>query len=227
MNSLSLPGRRIAVFDCEIKKRIEDCSKGWQSHDEMGISILCLFDYSTMRYRVFDDHNKEEALKILYGYDLVVGFNTVGFDWNLVKATWPGTPTLDLPTDRESLTVASDGRLSVDYDILREIWLSLGLNPNRFEPRTHGGYKLDDVAFDTIGMRKTYNGALAPVMFQEGRYADLVDYCLEDVRIEKTLFEFILNHGYVIRGGEVLQLDRPPVLAKLENGVNPSPQNAA
>lgn len=188
-------GKRIAVFDAEIKKRIEDCSKGWNSHDEMGISVLVIFDYATMRYRVFDDKNAGEACTILSTYDLVVGFNTVGFDWKLIKATWPGM----FPV----------GRTSKDFDILREIWIAKGLNPNKFEPSTHGGYKLDDVAFETIGMRKTANGALAPVMYQEGRFADLVDYCIEDVRIEKTLFEFAATYGYVIRGGRPIQLANP------------------
>jgi len=186
----SLHGKKIAVFDLEIKKRIEDCSKGWNSHDEMGISVLCLYDYLTGRYRVFDDANKDEALNILNNYDLVSGFNTVKFDWNVVNKSWPNGYT----------------RIGKDYDILREIWVSQGLDPDNFNGRTHGGYKLDDVAFDTIGMRKTANGALAPIMFQEGRFAELVDYCLEDVRIERTLFEFVVNNGYVIRNGQQISL---------------------
>ena len=190
---INLQGRKIAVFDCEIKKRIEDCSKGWQSHDEMGISVCVIFDYVTMRYRVFDDKNSAEALGILKGYDLVVGFNTVGFDWKLVNATWKSEAE----------------RRSKDFDVLREIWIALGLNPNKFEPRTHGGYKLDDVARETIGMSKTANGALAPIMFQESRIAELIDYCLEDVRIERTLFEFAATNGYVVRNGRAIQLAYP------------------
>lgn len=191
---MNLEGRKIAVFDAEIKKRIEDCSKGWQSHDEMGISVLVIFDYASMRYRIFDDKNAPEAIAILHSYDLVVGFNTVRFDWKLINATWG--------------TVVGE-RKSRDYDILREIWLAKGLNPNIFKPETHGGYKLEDVAFDTIQMRKTSNGALAPIMFQEGRFAELVDYCLEDVRIERTLFEFIITHGFCVRGNQVIQMDLP------------------
>lgn len=202
-------GHKIAVFDAEIKKRIEDCSKGWQSHDEMGISVLVIFDYTTMRYRVFDDKNAAEACAILSTYDLVVGFNTVGFDWKLIKATWPGMFPVKINPTKESVVVQPYGRTSKDFDILREIWLAKGLNPNRFEPSTHGGYKLDDVAYETIGMRKTANGALAPIMFQEGRYAELVDYCIEDVRIEKTLFEFAATYGYVMRGGRQIQLANP------------------
>ncbi len=203
---MNLEGKKIAVFDAEIKKRIEDCSQGWASHDEMGIIVLVIFDYSTMRYRVFDDTNAAEAVAILSTYDLVVGFNTVGFDWKLIRASWPKMFPVKLNPIPDGATVNSDGGISRNFDILREIWLSLGLDPNNFNPRTHGGYKLDDVAWDTIKMRKTANGALAPVMFQEGRHAELVDYCIEDVRIEKTLFEFIAQHGFCVRDGRVIEI---------------------
>jgi hypothetical protein len=208
---MNLEGKRIAVFDAEIKKRIEDCSNGWNSHDEMGISVLVIFDYATMRYRVFDDKNAQEAINLLFNYDLVVGFNTVGFDWKLIKASWPNEilartkQVQDAPGGGPPI-IDPYGRASHDFDVLREIWLSLGLNPDKFVPSTHGGYKLDDVAWDTIRMRKTANGALAPVMYQQGRIAELIDYCIEDVRIERTLFEFALKHGYVVRGNRAIPI---------------------
>src|SRR5436190_18595538 len=122
---IELNGRKIAVFDLEIKKPIETLSNGWQSHNEMGISCLCLYDYFTSRYRVFDDKSKDECLKILRGYDLVVGYNTVNFDWKVMNATWP-------------YMVLGETRNSKDFDILREIWKSKGLNPDIFVPQTHG-----------------------------------------------------------------------------------------
>ena len=176
-------GKKIAVFDLEIKKPIEECSRGWGSYDEMGISVLVLFDYREMRYRVFADENIQEALNILNLYDLVVGFNTVKFDWKVLNSTYH----------------YEKSRASKDFDILREIWLSLRLNPDVFNPATHGGYRLDDVAYETIGLRKSGNGAHAPYFYQQGRWAELIDYCLQDVKIEKELFEFIVSNGYVIR----------------------------
>jgi hypothetical protein len=180
-------GQRIAVWDLEIKKPIEHCSRGWQSHDEMGISVLCLYDYATGRYRVFDDRTAKEAIAILWDYDVVCGFNTVGFDCKVVHASWDEAKSL---------------RSSLDFDILREIWLSLGLNPDKFVPQTHGGCKLDDVAFETLGLRKSGDGALAPKLYQAGRWSELVDYCLEDVRIERALFEFVAHYGFVVRHGK-------------------------
>src|SRR6185436_3777969 len=132
--------------------------------------------------------------------------NTVGFDWKLLKASWPGMWPVTITEIPDGAVVQPDGRISRDFDILREIWLSLHLDPNHFEPRTHGGYKLDDVAWDTIRMRKTANGATAPLMFQEGRMADLVDYCIEDVRIERTLFEFVVDHQFVVRNGLAIRI---------------------
>lgn len=184
---------RIAVFDLEIKTPIEKCSQGWNSHNEMGISCLCLFDYYTNRFRVFDDRSQIECLEILNTYDYVVGFNTVNFDWKVVNATWK----------------SKIERKSRDIDILREIWISLDLNPDVFNYKTHGGYKLDDVAWESIALRKTGDGAHAPILYQEGRFAELVDYCLEDVRIEKTLFEFAANIGYVVRNDQVIKLEIP------------------
>lgn len=192
-----LEGQKIAVFDLEIKKPIEDCTDGWRSHDEMGVSCLVLFDYVSMRYRVFDDHNIPEAIAILHTYDWVVGFNTVGFDWKVLYATY-GPVNKDRP------------RSSRDFDMLREIWISLGLDPDHFRSSTHGGYSLDGVAYDTIGMRKTGNGAQVPLLYQDGHIAEVIDYCIEDVRIERTLFEFIVRYGYCRRNDRIISVKFNP-----------------
>jgi DEAD/DEAH box helicase domain-containing protein len=186
-----LEGKKIAVFDAEIKNPIESLSNGWKSYDEMGVSCLVAFDYQTMRYRVFDDHNISDCIDILTNHDFVVGFNTVGFDWKLLQATYP---------------MGSAPRKSQDFDILREIWISIGVDPDRFQPSSHGGYKLDDVAFETIGLRKSGDGAHAPILYQQGKIAELIDYCVQDVRIEKELFEFIVKFGYVLRNGRKIKI---------------------
>lgn len=190
MKKEELAGKKIAVFDLEIKRTIESLEKGWQDHANMGISCLCLYDYANGRYRVFDDSSKLDCMAILNGYDLVVGYNTVGFDWKVINATW----IFDLP------------RTSKDFDILREIWKSKGLNPDKFVPQTHGGTKLDNVAWETIQLRKTLDGATAPKLYQQHRIAECIDYCIEDVRIEKTLFEFVVENGFVRNNGHEISI---------------------
>lgn len=182
------------MFDLEIKRPIDTLSKGWQSHDEMGIACLCLYDYHTGRYRVFDDNSKYPCIEILNTYEYVVGYNTVNFDWKVVLASW-------------NFPLSISPRTSKDFDILREIWKSKGLDPDVFRPQTHGGVKLDDVAYETIAMRKTLNGEMAPQLYQQKRYAEVIDYCIEDVRIEKTLFEHVVQKGYVMRNGKEIPIN--------------------
>ncbi len=190
-----LAGQKIALFDAEIKESIENLPNGWKDHDKMGVSVLVLFDYETMRYRIFGDNNIDEALNILFNHDLVVGFNTVNFDWKLLKATYIA-----------ECAQRSIKRKSEDFDILREIWTNLGLDPDNFNGRTHGGFKLDDVAFETIGLRKTGDGAQAPILYQQGKLYDVIDYCIEDVRIERTLFEYIVENEFVVRHGRPIKV---------------------
>lgn len=191
-----LIGRKIAVFDAEIKERIENLPNGWKDHHLMGVSVLVIFDYRTMRYRIFGDANIEEAISILNTYDIVVGFNTVGFDWKLLRATYPML---------YQTTYAK--RVSKDFDILREIWISLGLDPDNFNGKTHGGYKLDHVAEETVQLRKTGDGANAPKLYQQGLLFELIDYCVQDVKIEKELFEFAVRNKFVRRNGKPIPLN--------------------
>ena len=85
---VNLEGSNIIVYDLEIKKTIEQCSKGWDSLDEMGISVGCAFDYRSMRYRCFMDDNINELVERLNEPDtMIVAFNHIKFDNALLRAT--------------------------------------------------------------------------------------------------------------------------------------------
>jgi len=57
---------------------------------------------------------------------------------------------------------------------------------------------LDGLAEGTFGLHKSGTGAHAPVLYQEGKYAELFAYNLQDVRLTKKLFEFIKEYGFVV-----------------------------
>ena len=179
----ALAGRKVAIFDLEIKANPEAISGGWGNHAGMGVSVLCVFDYESMRYRLFDDASRGEALDLLYSREVVAGFNTVNFDWRVLDACWgvargPGGGALARP---------------LDADLLAAIYAGLGGRSK--------GYKLDDVLADTLGVRKSGDGAAAPGLWQSGRHAALHDYVLCDVTRERQLFEYALTHGCVRRAG--------------------------
>lgn len=177
MNDLSfLTGKNIVVYDLEIKKTIEQCSKGWNSHDEMGISVGCAFDYRTMRYRVFMDDNLQElADRLNEPQTLVVAFNHIGFDNKLLRAT--------------GYNLKPDSELN-NYDMLLVSRKGAGVNSQFIK-----GFRLDDHLEVLKFPMKTANGALAPVWWQEKRAGAVVDYCLADVSVERMLFEDMWVNG--------------------------------
>lgn len=195
------------VFDVEIEKAIlgrnetpaagiEYCN-GWRDFKGMGISVVTTYDIQSHLTRVFLKEDLPELARYLDG-KATAGFNTKRFDIPLLVEHGVGT--------------ANGGFSGSHYDILEEIWLALGLNPDKFVPQTHGGWGLDAVCTATLGYSKTGHGALAPVWWQQGKRGKVIDYCLNDVWMEGQLLRHIIQYGWVMRNGHLptLQVKPPP-----------------
>lgn len=175
-----LSGKNIVIFDLEICKTIEQCSRGWAPHDEMGVSVACAYDYRSCRYRIFMQDNVTELVERLNEPGtLVVAFNHIGFDNKVLRAT---------PGIKVKLKPDSDLR---NYDMLLVSRKGAGVGMERSP-----GFKLDD-HLRAMGLpMKTANGAEAPIWWQAGKVGTVVDYCLNDVAVERLLFEQFYLHGH-------------------------------
>jgi len=196
------------IVDVEIEKAIQgrgeerlpeiEYCQGWRDFAGMGISVVCTYDILTHLTRVF----LKEDLGELSGY--LDGKWTAGFN----------TKRFDLPLLAEHGIDVDPGQ---HYDILEEIWIALGLNPDKFYYKTHGGWGLDAVCQATLGIAKTGHGALAPVWWQQGKRGKVIDYCCNDVWMEGALLTHVLS-GNTVRNGQgdgadhELKLSRPLAL---------------
>ncbi len=176
-------------------------AESWEDHAGMGISVIGVYDYVEDRYRVFCEDNFGAFRELADERRLLVGFNNIRFDNAVIAAE------LDFP-------IADDHC----YDILRELWAAAGFGP-KFDKSTHTGFGLDKCCEVNFGTRKSGHGAYAPVQWQRGEFGAVIDYCLNDVRLTKMLFDKIIYHGEVAdpRGSGVLAprgvyaMPRPPV----------------
>jgi hypothetical protein len=179
------------IVDVEIKKAIrgrnerqidgiEYCD-GWRDFKNMGIACVCTYDITTGLTRVFLEEDLGELAVYLHDR-WTAGFNTVQFDNKLLAEHG-----IDIDAGQH-------------YDILREIWIALGLDPDNFNYRTHGGWGLDVVCQATLGIRKTGTGALAPVWWQQGKRGKVIDYCCNDVWMEGQLLLHVLRGLPVFNG---------------------------
>lgn len=178
------------IYDIEIVKAIPERNRddteadieycaGWHDHANMGISVIGAYDYAQDRYRVFCQDNMHEFAAALESTELLVGFNNIPFDNAVIRAAW--APMIKLP----------DGWEAKCYDLLRETWAAAGLGPD-FNFKTHGGYSLDAMCERNFGTKKSGNGALAPKLWQRGAIGNVIDYCLNDIRLTKQLFDAVL-----------------------------------
>lgn len=166
------------IFDAEIIKCIPNRKKeennpkleyceGWTDFQNMGISVICAYDYKEASYKVFLQDNLDEFTELTKERALV-GFNSVAFDDKLLQAN-----------DINAVTT---------YDLLQEVRLASG-QPKQYGKGLRRGYSLDALAKINLNTSKTATGALAPVMWQQGKIGAVIDYCLQDVVITKKLFD--------------------------------------
>ena len=67
------------------------------------------------------------------------------------------------------------------------------------DPTNGAGFrpKLDNLARTTLGIAKSADGLQALRWYREGKIQEVKDYCLQDVKVTKELFEFGRKNGFV------------------------------
>ena len=96
---------------------------------------------------------------------------------------------------------------ATSYDILHEIWR---VDPAR---KFEAGLNSLDAISQANGLGpKLSSGAQAPRDWQAGRYAQVIEYCMDDVWKTKALFERICAGEPILRGD-----GQPIVLPKIEH----------
>lgn len=185
-------GLNIVVADCEIRNEIKpETGIGWRDYDKQGHAVTGLYDYETGDYRIYMEDNLHELRARLDRATMIVGFNWLGFDANLLDCHLGG------PTPRRV------------YDMLLESRRAVGWDPQSRQ-RPPSGMKLDDHLLATFGPQgmKSGNGGNAPVLWQQGKLGELCSYVLRDVNREKAVFEHAWFHGEyktVVHGARFLK----------------------
>lgn len=198
------------VVDVEIQRTIEEVG-GWDATEKMGVAVACVWEYAGRRMRVYGPDDVPALRERLLAADRISGYNILNFDfpviWGTSKAGWRelDNGSMVLPAFGQGLKTVLKSKTD---DMLRRIWTALGIDPDNYRHGTHGSCKLDDVAGTTLKVRKIGNGADAPRWYQAGQVQRVVNYCADDVAIERDLTDFVDQYGYVVVGGKVV--DVPP-----------------
>jgi DEAD/DEAH box helicase domain-containing protein len=161
--------KNIVYFDLETQKSAEDVG-GWDKISRMGMSVGVTYSTTRGDYRIYGESQVGDLVRELQRADLVVGFNILRFDYEVLHGYTPldmtQLPTLDMLVD---LSGTLQHRLS-----------------------------LDAIATATFGLEKTAEGLQAIRWYKEGRLHEIAEYCCYDVKLTKLVHEYGLRHRQLL-----------------------------
>jgi DEAD/DEAH box helicase domain-containing protein len=156
----------IVYFDLETQRTANDVG-GWDKKHEMGMSVGVTFSTADNKYEIFPESRVDDLIKRLERADLVVGYNVIRFDYEVLM----GYTILALPDRLRTLDLLVDIEKSVGHRL-----------------------KLEDVAQGTLGVGKVAEGLDAIRWWREGRIMDIAEYCCFDVKVTKLVHEYGAAH---------------------------------
>jgi DEAD/DEAH box helicase domain-containing protein len=160
--------KNIVYFDLETQKSAEEVG-GWDKIARMGMSIGVTYSTSRGGYVIYGEKQVDELVRELQRADLIVGFNNLRFDYEVLH----GYTALDL-------------RQLPTLDMLVVL-------QNQLQHRL----SLDSIATATFGLEKTAEGLQAIQWFKEGKLVEIAEYCCYDVKLTRLVHEFGLQNRQV------------------------------
>lgn len=156
------------VLDIETQNSFEEV--GGYFTDKLKVSLVGVYYYETDSWESYLEPELPEMFQKLEKGGRIIGYNSIGFDMPVLNNYYTGD-LLKLP----------------QLDILRHIEKSLGHR-----------IKLDDVAKATLGTQKSGHGLQAVTWWKQGKIEEIRQYCLQDVKVTKEVYEFGLKNSYLL-----------------------------
>lgn len=157
--------KNIVYFDLETQKSADDVG-GWDKISAMGMSVGVTYNTGTGSYKIYGEKHVDDLIKELQRADLVVGFNNLRFDYEVLHG-YTAFDLRQLPT----------------LDMLVEL-------QNKLQHRL----SLDSIATATFGVEKTAEGMQAIEWYRQGKLMDIAEYCCYDVKLTKLVHEHGVNY---------------------------------
>ncbi len=176
----NIPRKRV-VFDVETKMLAEEVG-GWGNISKMGLAIAVVRDIDNDDWLSFTENDVKDLIDILFSAELVIGFNTLRFDYEVLRGY----------TKKDFSKVRS-------LDLLDVLYRRNGFRTS-----------LQHLAAANFNEGKSADGLQSVKWFREGRL-DLVEkYCRKDVVLTEKLYLKGLQDGFVLlprKTGEIVRIN--------------------
>jgi DEAD/DEAH box helicase domain-containing protein len=162
---------RQVFFDVETKNTFDEVGGFFPAKLNPSFIGVCVRDGFEGKGKMMEIWEQDfgKLWEIFESADLIIGFNSINFDMEVLRPLYPGNVD-DLP----------------HLDLMV-----------RFKEATGHRISLDAIASETLGKTKIGHGLDAIKYFKEGRFSDLAKYCLMDVEITRDIYDWGRTKGKV------------------------------
>jgi hypothetical protein len=158
----------IIYFDLETKRTFDEVG-GRANIRKLGLAAAVTYNTAMAAYHRYTEGRVRELVEELQSADLVVGYNVIAFDYEVLRA-YSNQPFDQLPT----------------LDMMQDLARRLGFRPS-----------LESVATATLRIGKSADGLQAVRWYRQGLIDKVLDYCEKDVEITKKVHEYGKQHKFV------------------------------
>jgi DEAD/DEAH box helicase domain-containing protein len=158
----------VVFFDVETQRSFDEVG-GRHNIRKLGLSVAVTYATADGAYRHYTEATVAALIAELKAADLVVGFNVLRFDYEVLRA-YTDDPLQGIPT----------------VDMMDHIYKRLGFR-----------LSLDNLAGATLGTAKSADGLQAVRWYKQGRIQEILDYCQQDVEVTRQLYEYGQQHKHL------------------------------
>lgn len=172
----------IIYFDLETQRTFDEVG-GRANIRKLGLAAAVTYSTAMAAYHRYTEDRVKELIEELKSADLVVGYNVLKFDYEVLRR-YTDEPLDQLPT----------------LDMMQYLAQRLGFRPS-----------LDSVATATLQISKSADGLQAVRWYRQGLIDEVLDYCEKDVEITKRVYEYGKRHRFVYYWDKQYQRQMVPV----------------
>ncbi|MDO8602011.1 MAG: ribonuclease H-like domain-containing protein [bacterium] len=159
------------VLDIETKQTFAELGgKGREFLDKMEMSVCGVYSYKKNEYYCYGEDEFEKLKALLSEKALLVGFSSNKFDLPIINRTL-------------GLDLMSYPRVDISDEIERQTGRLIGLSK---------------LATANLKINKFGNAVSAPDLYRDGRIKELKEYCEQDVKITKELYDLIKKQSWLL-----------------------------
>jgi DEAD/DEAH box helicase domain-containing protein len=172
------------VFDIETQNFFTDPDVGWDNYDALKISVVGVYSYLEDRYYCYEENEMDKLADLFRDARRIVGFSMNRYDIPVLNNYFQRTKGAPKLWSMERV------------DLLEEIEMATGSRVS-----------LDRLAGANLGLSKTHHSSEAGALYREGKIDELKEYCVNDVKITKELYDLYRKQNFLLvpnkRTGEI------------------------